>query len=329
MNFSRGALRHLLANRIYLGEITHNGAIHPGRHNQIVDRRVFEAVQACLEAGRRERSTRTTQAQLCLLNGLVFDADGQPMTPVLGYRSASGSPRTYRYYVSPHPPGMSDDVDAIHRVPTWALDTIVTDHLSRLFGTAASERSTIRSWLARVEVHSASLHLLVRCATLPDRPSTPKLLVRLRALLSPGEQVLAEISHAGLVRIRLPVRLVVRGGRCWVTDPDGRTREVGASIDRALIKKLRDGHECLRGMGFEFGASVEQPLGTERVAKAWRRQTAPAFLAPDIQSAIVRGELGLTPTLAAMMEDVPLSWVVQRVRLGLRSAKTPLGDHID
>ena len=329
MNFSRGALRYLLTNRIYLGEITHMGASHPGLHEPIVDRRVFEAVQACLEAARRERRTRTTQAQLCLLNGLVFDADGQPMKPILGPSEARGSPRRYRYYVSPHPPGGSEDQDAIRRVPTWALDTIVTERLSGLFGSAAGERSTLRSWLARVEVHSASLHLLLRSTALPDQPSTSKLLVRLRAQLSPGEQVLSEISHAGLVRIRLPVRLVVRGGRCWVTDPDGRTREVGATIDRELIKRLRDAHVCLRKMGFDSGASVDRPQETIRVAKSSRRRTAPAFLAPDIQTAIVRGELGLTPTLAAMMEDVPLSWAAQRVRLGLSLSNSPLGDRLD
>lgn len=323
LNFSRGALRHLLANRIYLGEISHKGASHPGRHEPIVDRRLFEAVQACLEAARRERRTRMTQAQLCLLNGLVFDADGQPMKPLLARRAVRGSQRRYQYYVSARLPGASEDEDAISRVPTWALDTIVVDRLSRLFGSAAGERSTIRSWLARVEVHSASLHLLVRSPALPGQPSTPKLLARLRAQLSPGEQVLSEITHAGLARIRLPVRLVVRGGRCWLTNPEGRTREVGASIDRELIKWLRDAHASLREMGIEFGASTERPPGTERVAKSWRRQMALAFLAPDIQTAIVRGELGLTPTLAAMMEDVPLSWAIQRARLGLSSAKTP------
>jgi hypothetical protein len=31
--------------------------------------------------------------------------------------------------------------------------------------------------------------------------------------------------------------------------------------------------------------------------------------------------LGLTPTLADMIEDVPLSWAVQLTRLGLSSGK--------
>src|SRR6202142_3688940 len=30
--FSRGALRHLLGNRVYLGEIAHGAVVHPGRH---------------------------------------------------------------------------------------------------------------------------------------------------------------------------------------------------------------------------------------------------------------------------------------------------------
>ncbi len=38
MPFGRGALAHLLQNRIYIGEIVHKGTSYPGRHEPIVDR---------------------------------------------------------------------------------------------------------------------------------------------------------------------------------------------------------------------------------------------------------------------------------------------------
>lgn len=106
VNFSRGALRYLLSNRTYVGEIVHKGVVHAGRHDAIVDRGLFDAVQACLDVARRERCGRTTQAQLCLLNGLVFDVDGQPMKPLFAQRTAVGSTRRYQYYASPKPPGL-------------------------------------------------------------------------------------------------------------------------------------------------------------------------------------------------------------------------------
>lgn len=42
--YSRGALFHLLKNRIYLGEIVHGDLSMPGRHPAIVDADLFDRV---------------------------------------------------------------------------------------------------------------------------------------------------------------------------------------------------------------------------------------------------------------------------------------------
>ena len=42
--FSRGALFHLLKNRIYLGEIIHRDKVYPGLHPALVDRALFDTV---------------------------------------------------------------------------------------------------------------------------------------------------------------------------------------------------------------------------------------------------------------------------------------------
>ena len=51
--FSRGALFHLLRNRVYLGMIVHKGTVHRGMHPAIVETELFEAVQARLDANAR------------------------------------------------------------------------------------------------------------------------------------------------------------------------------------------------------------------------------------------------------------------------------------
>jgi hypothetical protein len=40
--FQRGALYHLLRNRVYLGEVVHHGAAYPGEHEAIVDEELME-----------------------------------------------------------------------------------------------------------------------------------------------------------------------------------------------------------------------------------------------------------------------------------------------
>jgi hypothetical protein len=54
---SRGALYLILQNRLYRGEITHKGNAYPGEHPAIVDKPLWDDVQAVLAANRIERTT--------------------------------------------------------------------------------------------------------------------------------------------------------------------------------------------------------------------------------------------------------------------------------
>src|SRR6266852_5903092 len=53
--FGRGALYHLLKNRIYRGEVVHKGTTYPGEHKAIVEEELWNAVQARLADNRTTR----------------------------------------------------------------------------------------------------------------------------------------------------------------------------------------------------------------------------------------------------------------------------------
>src|SRR6202521_6035807 len=95
--FSRGALYCLLSNRIYLGEIRHKQQSHPGQHEPIMSRELWERVQAklCGHAV-RDGEGRKTAAMRSPLAGKLFDANGEP----LYVQGAVKGQRRYRYYVS-------------------------------------------------------------------------------------------------------------------------------------------------------------------------------------------------------------------------------------
>ena len=95
-SFSRGALYQMLQNRVYRGEIVHKGAAYPGGHPPIVDEDLWASVQRKLEANDVERSTRREASQRQLLAGVLFDADGEPITPTHAVKKGV----RYRYYVS-------------------------------------------------------------------------------------------------------------------------------------------------------------------------------------------------------------------------------------
>src|SRR5262249_51368664 len=64
--FSRGALYLILQNRLYRGDIVHNGQSHPGEHKPIMDQPLWDGVQARLPGNTAERNagTRTRQPSL-------------------------------------------------------------------------------------------------------------------------------------------------------------------------------------------------------------------------------------------------------------------------
>src|SRR5213593_3549943 len=70
--FGVGALAHLLKNRFYIGEVVYRGEVHGGEQAPIVDRAVFEAVQAKLAAQARARRCRL-RGSPALLSGRLFD----------------------------------------------------------------------------------------------------------------------------------------------------------------------------------------------------------------------------------------------------------------
>ena len=60
-SFGRGALYHLLSNRIYVGDIVHKGEATCGQHPPIVDLALFETVQELLAATARSEETNHCQ----------------------------------------------------------------------------------------------------------------------------------------------------------------------------------------------------------------------------------------------------------------------------
>jgi hypothetical protein len=91
----RGALYVLLSNPIYIGEIRHRGVRHPGLHEPIVDRELWEKTQLLLRS-QAVRGGSRTKSVASPLTGKLFDESGQSLTP----SHAVKGERRYRYYVS-------------------------------------------------------------------------------------------------------------------------------------------------------------------------------------------------------------------------------------
>ena len=140
--FSRGALYAILRNRLYLGEIAHRGEVHPGKHEAILDRDLWDEVQRIL-AGNGGRPITGTRRPACddrLLTGFLFDSHGRPMRPTHAQRTMRSGGATvkkrYWYYVSQL--SGPDDGHPVARLPAEQIERLVIDTLMARLGDASA-----------------------------------------------------------------------------------------------------------------------------------------------------------------------------------------------
>ncbi len=123
---SRGALYLILQNRLYRGEISHKGNCYPGEHPAIVDKPLWDEVQAVLAANRVERANGARGRHPSLLTGMVFDETGERLTPTHAVKKGT----RYRYYVlTSLVTGSKRNPSAGWRMPAGNLENLVINRL--------------------------------------------------------------------------------------------------------------------------------------------------------------------------------------------------------
>ena len=141
-SFSRGALYLMLQNRTYRGEIVHKDQSHPGEHPPIIDQPLWDAVQAQLAGNSGERNVGTRTRPSSLLTGLLFDRDGNRMTPSHAVKKGT----RYRYYVSrPLITRERTESSTGLRIPAAEVEQLVTSRVRQwLLGPGSTYQATQR-----------------------------------------------------------------------------------------------------------------------------------------------------------------------------------------
>ena len=283
---------------MYLGEITHRDQSYPGAHPAIVPVELFEAVQAKLASQRHTRQARPQRSAAMALKGLLFDAGGAPMSPAFGYGRHG---RVYRYYVSAplqqgRKPAEGDDV-MLRRISAPAVEERLRGELARRMG--APDDATLAELLRpvrRIELERAGVRIAF---SLKDLPRVA------RAGLEP------HVGDAGLGELHLALACRARGGRTWVSAPEGARP---LRRDAVLIRGLRQGHRIAAGLGWRLSDGALTSLDATAPESGYaRRLCRLAFLAPDLQAAILEGRQPDGLTLDQLLRcDIPTRWSRQR-----------------
>lgn len=299
---SRGALFHLLKNRVYLGEVPHKDVTHPGNHPPIVERELFDRVQELLASHRRVWRERPLRSATMPLKGKLFDTDGEPMSPSFTHK---GEAKVYRYYVSaPLQQGRSSKAapGAIRRVAAGEIESLLQHELQRRLGVDAQLAELLAS-VKRVDLDADA----VRITLMRNKVS--------RSALEDAEPDPGDPAQAVVI---LSIRCRLRGGRTWIVGPPGVERAARPRRDPVLIKSLQQAHRIAAAVGWRSDGTIEDGHSISAPASAYERKLCRlAFLAPDIQRRILDGRQPRDLTLDRLIgAPIPTSWAVQRAAFG-------------
>ena len=278
--FSRGAMFHLLHNRVYVGDIVHKGERFDCQHERIVDECLFDEVQALLASHRRTRTTR--QRTVSPLLGKLFDTAGHRMSPTYS-RGARGG--VYRYYVSSSAAG-----ERLDRISARAIEAMLTSAFARLLPDTADPMDSI----ARVQL--ADRELIV---------SFPAKFARtIRRHLRPNETTGPNLTSPDLNDRHIPACLGVRHAKATI-----RPASISAGRrDPVLIKALRTAHSLVAQT--RNGAPIIEAVPEPRYQ---RRLLRLAFLSPEIQRAILAGRQPAGLRLEDLVRNsMPTAWDAQQ-----------------
>ncbi|MBL8884925.1 MAG: recombinase family protein [Hyphomicrobium sp.] len=326
---SRGALYQILQNRLYCGDVAFKGKVYPGQHDAIVDAELWRIAQEKLAANRQARSLSVGAEAPSLLCGLIFDGDGNRMTPT----HANKRGRRYRYYISASLLDRGETGPNAMRVPASDVEGVVLDRLRSLL----SEPKAVADALLPLEPGAAPLdRALRRAARLASRwlslpPDEVRTLVHkniTRVVLTP-DRIAIEIGTAGLgdtlgvdvttadtsqqtvvLSVAAALRRAGKGKRLIIGE---RNR---AAINPHLVRLLQEAFSTKDLLLANTDESMNAI--TARLGKSKGHMTLLlrlSYLAPSIVDDILGGRAptNLWPhRMMRMSKDLPLDWAGQR-----------------
>ena len=338
---SRGHLYRLLQNRLYRGEITHNGQTYLGQHQPIIDEALWDQVQAQLEQNRVEQRAQQTTIQASLLAGLVTDQQGDRLVPT--YASKNG--KRYRYYVSQSLiTGTRGNAPHAIRVPAADLERLVLQRLCRWLTSPADLLDALGSTIPATK-HPAIIAAANKLATAWNITPTTSRSVFLKAIVDRiaigdtgieiavrpntlAQHLLGKADYnisadasrsndcqdpivltidAQLCRSGLAMKLVTEGPEA-IPQPDP-----------TMIRLLARAHAMRCELGSGRHDSLEACANAMGVSNSYvGRIVRLAYLAPDITTSILDGRqpANLTAARLSQTSELPLAWSEQRRVLG-------------
>jgi site-specific DNA recombinase len=325
--FSKGALAHLLKNRVYIGEVTHKGASYPGEQDPLIARALWDEVEAVLDGKRREDPHATRADHPSPLAGRIVDGEGRPMTP----RHTTKGTRRYRYYVTAPATPDGRTPTSGWRLPAGEIEQLVQSRLAAWLGNPSEIIAALSGQIDHLQPLIAAAGELANHVADAPPADLRSVLVEVDANVGVREDGLtislcadhlaaklhgvAEATHSGAasIVIHIPVKLVRKGQELRLAYPP-QDRGAPTNPDVKLIGLIAKADTAHRELSGETAIPPARRPHLLRLARL-------KFLAPDIVTAILDGRQPATLSARQLLREptMPLRWQEQRQLLGFRA----------
>ncbi len=241
--FDKANTHAMLTNVLYLGQVRYGREVHPGQHEAIIDRAVWDRVQGLLRDAGRTGGTHTTNKHGALLKTLLHCGPCQrAMTHVFVTPKKEGKARaSHRYYRCQGEIRGGRAACASRSLPAETIERFVVERVravGRDPGVLAATLDAVRRGDDRalaalgaergaLEADRAGLHREIRALSGSQAPRTVEALADLQ---DPAEAVEARLAAIGLQERDLAERRVARAD---LEAALGRFDEVWAELSPA------------------------------------------------------------------------------------------------
>ncbi len=326
-SFSRGALYHLLRNRIYVGEIVHKHEHYQGQHEAVVPQDLWDQVQARLEFNNRAHRKGASSSTRSLLTGKLFDPAGVPFTPTHTVKNG----KRYRYYTSQAVIQQSGSRPPIARFPAQDLEALVETQIRSLLADPNTCAAGLRNKRLKAAVIEGAGRLTQKWVKLEALKQEEFVRVVLKRVVLGEKTVSIEIDRKSLFKSLAPIHakdfdalrspfpeLVInsnfevrqRGSEIRVIAPGTvvPSNRRSQSLVRAIARARSWYEQIANG---EVG-TIDNLVRESHLAPAYVRRILPcATLAPRVVEAMLAGAQSPDVTLMDVSESIPFDWKEQ------------------
>jgi site-specific DNA recombinase len=322
--YSRGALHHLLSNRVYIGEIVHGDKHFPGQHKPIVSNPLWSRVASRLAKNNNGRRREGPGSAPSLLTGLLFDSTGVRFTPTHSLKKG----KRYRYYTSQKVIQNSDSKLQIARIPAQDLENLVVEQVrcflkspdrflrqirdltiraaaARQIGdlarkSAAFDRNQMCKWVriivSRVELGESRLWIEIR---------RQNLLANLHVITTNLDNPAA--TRDSTFKLETSFQIFRRGSSTHIVIPGGtpNASEPVWSILKAIARAKGWYDGLIRG---EFKTLEDIAAKTKSTKPYVRKILQCAFISPAVTYAMLTGRHTSGLTLNKLLASVSYDW---------------------